>query len=119
VLESEGFVVFEPFASMYPFETWIVPKDHAASFGRVPTDEVKHFAHVVNETLKRIHKGLAYPDYNYTLYTAPLDEQTADHYHWSLQIIPRLRSSSGFEMSSGMHVNPLLPEMAAKYLREI
>ncbi len=119
VLESEGFVAFEPFASMYPFETWIVPREHKASFGQAKTDEIKHFAHVVNEVLRKIQAALSYPDYNYCIFTAPVDEQNAAHFHWHMQIFPRFETVPWGGLGIGINVNKVLPEHAAKFFREV
>jgi len=38
--------------------------------------------------------------------------------HWFLQIRPRMTTPAGFEIGSGMTINPSLPENDAKRLRE-
>ncbi|KUK79463.1 MAG: Galactose-1-phosphate uridylyltransferase, partial [Mesotoga prima] len=45
-------------------------------------------------------------------------EQSA-HYHWHLEIVPRLTRVAGFEWGSGFYINPMPPEHAAMYLREV
>jgi UDPglucose--hexose-1-phosphate uridylyltransferase len=40
------------------------------------------------------------------------------HYHWHLEIIPRMTNAAGFEWGTGLHINPTPPEEAAKFLRE-
>ena len=35
ILETVHFLVFSPFASRYPFETWIIPKNHCPDFHRI------------------------------------------------------------------------------------
>jgi UDPglucose--hexose-1-phosphate uridylyltransferase len=37
VFENEQFVALEPYASRFPFETWILPKAHQADFGAMPS----------------------------------------------------------------------------------
>src|SRR5207245_4297026 len=39
VLENEAFVALEPYASRFPFETWILPKVHEADFGALRSDQ--------------------------------------------------------------------------------
>jgi UDPglucose--hexose-1-phosphate uridylyltransferase len=56
------------------------------------------------------------------LHTLPhnFSEQNYRHsYHWHLEICPRTSIPSGFELGSGLHVNTVSPEAAAKQLREI
>jgi UDPglucose--hexose-1-phosphate uridylyltransferase len=38
---------------------------------------------------------------------------------WHMEIKPRSTKSAGFEMSSGIYINMVLPEEAAGYLREL
>lgn len=42
----------------------------------------------------------------------------APHLHWYLQICPRLTTLAGFEIGSGMRINPSIPEEDAGFLRE-
>ena len=41
------------------------------------------------------------------------------HYHWHIEVIPRLTKVAGFEWGSGFYINPVQPESAAGFLREI
>ena len=118
VLETEKFVVLHPFASRFPFETWIVPKIHQASFGDITPDESGEFARVLKTTLFKIYSKLNDPDYNYVIHTAPVKDEGEDYYHWHLQIIPRLTTTAGFEMGSGIYINVSFPEETASFLRD-
>jgi UDPglucose--hexose-1-phosphate uridylyltransferase len=118
VMETERFVVLHPFASRSPFETWILPKDHNASFGSIKMEDSKQFAQVLKNTLLKIYSKLSDPDYNYVIHTAPVKDEAEDYYHWHLQIIPRLTTTAGFEMGSGMYINVSLPEETAQFMRE-
>jgi UDPglucose--hexose-1-phosphate uridylyltransferase len=42
-----------------------------------------------------------------------------DHYHWHIEIIPRLTKVAGFEWSTGCFINPYSPESAASHLRSV
>ena len=57
------------------------------------------------------------PSYNYVIHTAPPDGGETPHYHWHLEIIPRLAKMAGFELGTGVHINPVPPEAAASILR--
>jgi UDPglucose--hexose-1-phosphate uridylyltransferase len=118
VMDTERFVVLYPFASRFPFETWIVPKEHHASFGSISVDDSKKFAQVLKKTLFKIYSKLSDPDYNYVIHTAPVKDEAEDYYHWHLQIIPRLTTPAGFEMGSGMYINVSFPEETAQFMRE-
>jgi UDPglucose--hexose-1-phosphate uridylyltransferase len=61
VSESTHFVTLHPFASHYPFETWIMPRVHKSSFGDISDDEVADLARVLKNVLLRLYIGLADP----------------------------------------------------------
>jgi UDPglucose--hexose-1-phosphate uridylyltransferase len=118
VRESEKFVVFQTFASRFPFETWIIPKEHQASFGLISMEDSKTFARILKEMLFKLYSKLNNPDYNFVIHTAPIKDEGEDYYHWHLQIIPRLTTPAGFEMGSGIYINVSFPEETAQFLRE-
>jgi len=118
VLDREGFVAFCPYASRFPFETWIVPKRHESHFEKITPDEVGHFAGVLKETLLRIETAIAGGPYNFIVHTSPLDKGDIEHYHWHVEIIPRLTKVAGFEWGTGFYINPVPPENAAEFLRD-
>jgi UDPglucose--hexose-1-phosphate uridylyltransferase len=119
ILETDYFVAFAPFFSRSPFETWILPKKHKASFATISNIEKKDLARVLIDILKRLYHGLDNPDYNYMIHSAPYQEDPADYYHWHLQILPKLYKVAGFELGSGIYLNGTSPEENAKYLKEI
>ena len=119
VRESQHFLVFEPFASRSPFETWIAPLRHSSCFGRITDQEIEDLATVLRETLARLYYGLNDPDFNSVVHTAPVENEAKPYYLWHLQILPRLATPAGFEIGSGIYVNPCVPEEAAAFLRGV
>jgi UDPglucose--hexose-1-phosphate uridylyltransferase len=53
------------------------------------------------------------------IHTAPFDSPELPHYLWHIEIFPRLTRVAGFEWGSGFYINPVPPEQAAAFLREI
>jgi UDPglucose--hexose-1-phosphate uridylyltransferase len=119
ILETDQFATFHPFASRAPFETWIIPKKHHASFGSISVDEAKEFAWVLKRTLFQLYQGLNNPDYNFIIHTAPIKDEHEDYFHWHLQILPRLVTPAGFELGTGMFINTALPEETAAFIRDL
>jgi UDPglucose--hexose-1-phosphate uridylyltransferase len=117
VMETEGFVVFHPFASHQPFETWVVPKKRQTRFGDISGKDVDDLAHVLRVNLLKLYRGLNNPDYNFIIDTAPSGE-SAEYYLWHLRIVPRLAEVAGFEIGSGININTVLPEETAQFIRE-
>lgn len=119
VMETTSFVAFVPFASRYPFETCIFPKEHLDDF-RTLKDKYKleELAEISASVLRRLNKALGNMPYNLVLHTYPLKENKIPYYHWYIEIIPKITKFSGFEFGSGIYVNPTIPEESAKFLRE-
>jgi UDPglucose--hexose-1-phosphate uridylyltransferase len=53
------------------------------------------------------------------IHSAPVKAGELEHYHWHLEILPRVKPLAGFEWGSGFYINPTLPEDSAAYLRGI
>lgn len=119
VLDSPGFLAVCPFASRFPFETWILPKPHASHFENIQKHGVEELARVMRRVIGNIETALDRPGYNYIIHTAPFDCQELAHYHWHIEIIPRLTQTAGFEWGSGFYINPVPPEDAAAFLRDV
>jgi len=118
IVEANGFVAFAPFASRFPFETWILPTHHRSAFEETGVEELRGLAEVLGEFLRRMDRVLQHPPFNFMLHTAPLREGPLEHFHWHLEIIPKLTNVAGYEWGSGFFINPVLPEDAAAALRE-
>ncbi len=118
VLENDRFVALQPYAARFPFETWLLPKEHRASFGEMTDAEVGSFSAALRATLRCLHDCLENPPYNFIVHTAPYVEHAGHAYHWHLELMPRLTHVAGFEWGSGFYINPVPPEEAARFLRE-
>lgn len=119
VLITDSFVVFHPFASRSPFETWIAPIRHRSSFGNISDAEAVDLAHVLRVVFKKLYVGLGDPDFNYLIHSAPLADEDKHYYLWHVQILPKLTTPAGFELGSGMSINSAFPEETAEYMRRI
>jgi UDPglucose--hexose-1-phosphate uridylyltransferase len=118
VWRNDEFVAFTPFASWCPFELWILPRRHTASFGALRDEQIMPLAEILQAVLGRLHACLSNPPYNYIIHTAPYDAKTDHFYHWHIEVLPRLSQVAGFEWGSGFYINTVPPEDAARYLRE-
>jgi UDPglucose--hexose-1-phosphate uridylyltransferase len=118
ILEEGGFVALAPFAPRVPFETWILPATHRSSFEDTGPGELEGLAELLGEILARMSGVLGDPAYNLMLHSAPLRAPALDHFHWHLEVIPKLTRVAGFEWGTGFFINPTPPEESAKYLRE-
>ena len=117
VIKTNDFVAYQPFAAAYPFETWIVPRFHQASFGDATDAALDALAPVLRRVLHGLHAVLGDPDYNYVIHSAPPGEEGQTYVLWHMQIVPRLATPAGFELGSGISVNASSPEETAAALR--
>lgn len=118
VQECDGFVAISPFAPRFPFETWILSARHRSAFEESGVGELRGLATLLGDFLRRMNATLNDPPFNFVLHSAPLHEPPLDHFHWHLEIIPKLTRVAGFEWGSGFFINPVAPEEAATALRE-
>jgi UDPglucose--hexose-1-phosphate uridylyltransferase len=118
VAENERFFALCPFAPRFPFELWIIPKEHQSSFEESSRGDFLDLATLLKDMLGRLEAVLDHPAYNYIIHTSPVPEALNDYYHWHLEIMPKLTKLAGFEWGTGFYINPTPPEEAAKFLRE-
>lgn len=116
---NDQFLAIEPFASRFPFETWLMPRFHESRFENLNTQQIPALVSLLKETLQRLALALNRPPYNMMIHTLPLDSREQKEYHWHIEIIPKLTKVAGFEWGSGFYINPTIPEDAAKFLREL
>jgi UDPglucose--hexose-1-phosphate uridylyltransferase len=124
VAENDGYVLFCPYASRFPFELAIFPKRHHPEFISCTTQEFMDLAEILRFALQRLNAVLEKPGYNLLLHMAPLRRpdterfaSTRHDYCWHLEIVPRFNSLAGFEIGLGAYINTVYPEEAARFLR--
>lgn len=126
VHESEHFIVLSPYASESPFETWIIPKRHSARFEDMTEEEIKHLSFVLKVSLGQLYTKLSDPPLNFYIQNMPLKKAEGEHnhsaheeksFHWRLTVFPRITIWAGFEIATGVPVNPIPPEVATKFLK--
>ena len=118
IADNRSFAAFCPFVSSFPFEMWLLPKEHRADFAQIGPEEITDFARLLKEMLSRMRTALGNPAYNFIIHTAPIGPQEREEYHWHVELIPKLTKVAGFEWGTGFYINPTPPELAAKFLRE-
>ena len=118
VLDTPHFVAFQPFAAASPFETWLMPRTYQASFGNADDESLDALAPALRSVLAGLDRAFGDPDYNYVLQSAPPSDEGRQCFIWHLRIVPRRALAAGFELGSGMHVNPSRPEDTAAALKQ-
>lgn len=116
VASDEVVVALAPFASRVPFEVWVLPRHHAASFEEESDERLLAVAERLRDVMARLHATLKSPPYSVLLHTAPVGEGA--WFHWHLEIVPRLAPVHGLAWDGGIHINPVSPEEATRVLRD-
>lgn len=117
VFENDAFIAFCPFASRSAFEVWVLPKKHSPYFERITDEEKFKLAEVFQKVMQSLYKGLGDPPYNFYIHTSPCDGRDYTEYHWHIEILPHTATWAGFELSTGIEVSTIQPEVAAEFLR--
>lgn len=117
--KNEHFVAFLPYASHMPFETWIVPRFHQASFAQLTSERLHPLAELLRDVLLKLHTGLDNPAFNLTIDDVPRGDEDKEYFLWHIRILPRLATPAGFELGSGMSINTVMPEDAAEFLGQV
>ena len=117
VSAGQDLVAFQPYASAAPFETWIMPSRPQASFGHASDPVLDELAGMTRAVLGGLREVLDDPPYNMVIHSAPIGDEDSAYFSWHMQIVPRLGIAAGFELGTGIAINPSLPEHTAAVLR--
>ncbi|NLZ28610.1 MAG: galactose-1-phosphate uridylyltransferase [Firmicutes bacterium] len=118
VVENDEFVALSPYAAATPYEVWILPRRHSPSFREIRPEQIAPLAAIMCQLMAGIFSALDDPPYHYYLHSAPLAEAASPFYHWHLEIVPRFAGSAGFERGTGVYINTVFPEEAARVLAQ-
>ncbi len=127
VAQSPNFTVLSPYASAFAFETAIFSKKRVSDLGGLSDSDLQELAALMKRVIAALYMQLGDFDFNITFNTPPLQKNFStegffddipDIWRLGIRIIPRLFRLGGFELGSGMQINPVLPEEAASLLKE-
>jgi len=111
ISENQDFIAFCPYASRWPLEVWIVAKRKVSDFAQFSDSELVSLSQLLQPI---IHKLTDYHvSYNYYL------QNGASHNHrFMLKIASRnLSTWGGFEVATGMIIDTVPPEAAARWYK--
>lgn len=120
IAENDAAIAFAPYASWNEFQVKILPKKHSAGFENTLDAELQLIADMLQLVLKKVKKNLSDPDYNFFIHTAPMHEKKKykKSFHWYIEVIPVYNTAAGFEFDTGMQINVINPDFAARILRK-
>jgi len=118
IFENKEAIAFTPFISRSSFEIRIFPKKHLPFFENTNEADLAGVIAALQTALKMMKKTLRDPDYNFFIHTAPLaNKKRYTNYHWHIEVLPKMNVSAGFELGTGIEINPVDPDEAAILLR--
>jgi len=112
VWQDKHVIAFAPYASMFNYEIWIMPKRHIDNITQLTEVEKLSWAKILKHSLQKISQ-LNLP-YNYYFHQVIHDEDQ----HLYMKVAPRGSVWAGVEIGSGLIINPITPEEAAKFYRQ-
>lgn len=118
VIEEDEFLrAYVPWAPERPLEVWLLPKRHRPSFGDAEADEADSVAGMLGRTVRRLRTLVGATDYNYMFHTSSGAGRRDPALHWFLQFRPVTARLAGFELDTGIVINPASPDEDAERLR--
>lgn len=112
VYEDAQILVFTPYASEYHYELWFTTKRHVDNMTELNQEEIKSLAYALKRALIKLHL-LGIP---YNFFTQQAISEPKQHFYLKLQ--PRDSVWAGVEISSGLIINSVPPEEAAKFYKK-
>ncbi len=114
VAVTDSAMVLCPFWSGTPFEMLVVPRGHDPHLHHSEADELAAVGRALRDALGRLRAVVGEVAYNLVFHSAPY--RATDDYHWHVHVLPKVTSRAGFELGTGVLINVLAPELAAKRL---
>ena len=115
---NAAFIALCPAAPRFAFETWIVPRIHAPTFVDSDDASITALAKILRQVIAALNHLQANPPFNYFIQSPSLGKNERSRYHWQLRLLPQFSRAAGFEWATGLHINPVAPEDAARLLRD-
>ncbi len=112
------FIAFCPYASAYPFEVMISSKKFLGQIDTLSDTAIDELSSLLSLVLKRLKSQLGCFNFNLSIMTPPMQDVKHEACRFAICITPRIYRDGGFEVSTGVFINPVLPEQAAKLLKE-
>lgn len=111
IWQDKNIFVLSPYASDAPYGAWILPKRHIKSIEELTHDEKMSIGQGLKIVLGKLDEfGISY---NYFIENSVNGED----YHMHIKIAPRPNIWAGLELGTGVIINPITPEFAARLYR--
>jgi UDPglucose--hexose-1-phosphate uridylyltransferase len=130
VIEARGdYIALGPYAPRVPYETWILPRNHEASFERTGLSKPglrTNLASLLRRTLQRVRTVTE--SFHLVLHTSPNSLHPSktlgywktidEDYHWHIEIMPVIPAKARSYTFKEVYYSPVSSETAVKQLRD-
>ena len=114
VYADERVLVICPFWSGTPFEMLVIPRTHGPHLHRSSPADLAAVGRSLRVVLGQFRESLGNVAYNLVFHSAPY--RAPEPYHWHVHILPKLVTTAGFELGTGVLINIVAPEQATDEL---
>lgn len=114
VSDDDRVLVVCPFWSGAPYEMLVIPRTHEVHLENTAPADVVAVGRAIRDALRLLRSHVGDAAYNLVFHTAPHHHDGP--FHWHVHIVPRLTSLAGFEQGTGVMINIIAPELAARHL---
>ena len=126
IYSSDEFLIYNPFASAFAFESIILSKNFP-SIENMNDDILKELSIHIKKIFSVLNLELGDFSFNMLFYLPPLNKNFENEeyfdelnniFRFFIRITPRIYNIAGFELMSSSALNPVVPEEVARLLRE-
>lgn len=111
LFENDYFAAVRPSYARFPFEFWIVSKEHQNRFSDFDEAESDELMQALQESAKRCLK--VSQDYNFFFHAAP----PGGKLHFHVEVVPRTNVWAGAELGAGIIINSRAAKQAIEQLK--
>lgn len=117
IREEKGFAIISPFAPRRAYEAWILPRRHVGSMDELSVAQIHTLAEMTRQTVGAIRRLAPGVSFNLCFYQGPV--KAPGSFHLYAEVAPRRSVMGGFELGTGIMINVVTPEEAARKLRSL
>jgi UDPglucose--hexose-1-phosphate uridylyltransferase len=115
IFSNDDVVCVCPYWSGTPYELLIIPRNHELHLTDASDESLAAVGRSIRDAIEVLRETHGDVSYNVGFHTAP--HHYNGSFHWHVHLWPKLVTTAGFERGTGVMINIVSPEAAAKQLR--
>lgn len=117
VAADDRTVALCPYWSGSPYELLVATREEVGHLERAAPADLAAIGRLLRDVLVRLRKVLGDIAYNLVVHSAPHRQERG--FHWHVHVLPHVTTGAGFELGTGVRINVVPPEVAARQLRDV